>query len=197
MKYIKNKKIIISITCIVILFLAYISINYRELNAIYALENKVYKETENMNIVLGGEAVGIKLLATGVLVMGIDRNDIGLEVGDIILEVDGNKIETNLELVSYAKKSEGKELNLKINRKDEIKEIKIIPELDNISKEYKLGLWVKDSSAGVGTITFYEKNQGKFASLGHGVTETGENYILPITTGAITKTKIYSIKRRS
>ena len=199
MKFLKeeinNKKIIISISCVIILILSYIAINYRELNAIYAIENKIYKETENMSIVVGGEAAGIKLLATGVLVMGIDRNDTDIQVGDIILEVDGNKIETNLELVDYAKKSNGKELKLEINRKDEIKEIKIIPELDEISKEYKLGLWVKDSSAGVGTITFYEKNTGKFASLGHGVTETGENYILPITTGAITKTKIYSIKK--
>jgi stage IV sporulation protein B len=55
------------------------------------------------------------------------------------------------------------------------------------------GLWVKDSSAGVGTVTFYKDN--KFAALGHGVTETKENYILPITSGAITTTNIYSIKK--
>ena len=183
-----NKRVVVSISCLLVLILSYIFLNYKELNAIYALENK-------MNIVLGGEAAGIKLLATGVLVMGIDRSDTQIEIGDIILEVNGKKIETNLELVDFAKKSEGKDLVLKINRKNEIKELKIKPELDEISKEYKLGLWVKDSSAGVGTITFYEKNTGKFASLGHGVTETGENYILPITTGAITKTKIYSIKK--
>ena len=114
MKFLKeeinNKKIIISISCVIILILSYIAINYRELNAIYAIENKIYKETENMSIVVGGEAAGIKLLATGVLVMGIDRNDTDIQVGDIILEVDGNKIETNLELVDYAKKSNGKEL---------------------------------------------------------------------------------------
>lgn len=190
-----NKRVVVSISCLLVLILSYIFLNYKELNAIYALENKIYKESENMNIVLGGEAAGIKLLATGVLVMGIDRSDTQIEIGDIILEVNGKKIETNLELVDFAKKSEGKDLVLKINRKNEIKELKIKPELDEISKEYKLGLWVKDSSAGVGTITFYEKNTGKFASLGHGVTETGENYILPITTGAITKTKIYSIKK--
>lgn len=192
---INKKKIIISIICICVLIFAYIFVNYNELNAIYASDNKVYEEIENMDIILGGEAVGIKLLATGVLVMGNDRQDSPLEIGDIILEVNNNKIETNLELVRYAKESNGEELHLKIKRKDNITEVNIKPMLDEISNEYKLGLWVKDSSAGVGTLTFYEKNSGKFASLGHGVTETQENYILPITTGAITKTKIYSVKR--
>lgn len=192
---ITKKKVIISIFCILVLVITYIAINYKELNAIYAIENKVIKETENMEFVVGGEATGIKLLATGVLVMGIDRTDTPLQIGDIILEVNGNKIETNSELVEYAKESKGNELTLKVSRESKEIKINITPILDEISNEYKLGLWVKDSSAGVGTITFYEKNSGKFASLGHGVTETTENYILPITTGAITKTKIYSIAK--
>ena len=190
-----KKKVIISLFCIIVLVLAYITINFKELNSIYAMEKKVINQTENMEFVLGGEAAGIKLLATGVLVMGVDREDCPLQVGDIILEVNSNKIETNSELLEYAKKSKGSELLLKVIRQENEIEIKLSPILDEISNEYKLGLWVKDSSAGVGTITFYEKNTGKFASLGHGVTETNENYILPITTGAITKTKIYSIKK--
>lgn len=190
-----KKKVIVSLFCIAILVSAYMIINFKELSSIYAMEKKVIQETENMEFVLGGEAVGIKLLATGVLVMGIDRESCPLQVGDIILEVNDNKIETNLELLEYAKKSDGKELTLKVNRQETEIKINIKPEIDEVSNEYKLGLWVKDSSAGVGTITFYEKNSGKFASLGHGVTETEENYILPITSGAITKTKIYSIKK--
>lgn len=192
---ITKKKLIISLFCILILIFAYVTINFKELNSIYAIEKKVLNQAENMEFILGGETVGIKLLATGVLVMGIDRIDVPLQVGDIILEVNHNKIETNTELLKYAKESNGNELLLKVNRQENEIEINIKPELDEISNEYKLGLWVKDSSAGVGTITFYEKNTGKFASLGHGVTETEENYILPITSGAITKTKIYSIKK--
>ena len=192
---ITKKKIIFSFFCVVILIIAYVVINYKELNTIYAMDKEVLQETKNMEFVLGGEATGIKLLATGVLVMGIDSENSALQVGDIILEVNNKKVETNLELLEYAKKSEGKELKLKVNRKESIIEMNIKPELDEISNEYKLGLWVKDSSAGVGTVTFYEKNSGKFASLGHGVTETEENYILPITSGAITGTKIHSIKK--
>ena len=190
-----KKKAIILISCIAILVFSYVVINFGQLKAIYAMENEIYDKSKDMKFVLGGEAAGIKLLATGVLVMGIDRDDTKLQIGDIILEVNDEKIETNLELVEYAKKSGGQDLKLKIKRQDEEMETFLTPQLDTISGEYKLGLWVKDSSAGVGTITFYEKTTGKFASLGHGVTETGKNYILPITTGAITDTKIYSIKK--
>ena len=158
MKSLKNnittKKIIVSLFCVIILVFAYVLINYRELRAIYVMDKKVLQDSQNMELVLGGEATGIKLLATGVLVMGIDREDSPLQVGDIILEVNNNKIETNLELLEYARKSDGKELLLKINRQKSEIEVSIKPEIDEISNEYKLGLWVKDSSAGVGTITF-------------------------------------------
>ena len=127
--------------------------------------------------------------------MGVDEKIRDIKIGDIILSVNGNKISTGNELNNYVKDSEGKELNLEIKRKEDVMNTTITPIYDNISENYKLGLFVKDSSAGVGTVTFYEKNNKYFASLGHGVTETSENYIVPITSGAITRTHIYSIKR--
>ncbi len=148
---------------------------------------------ETKTYIVGGETVGIKLLATGVLVVGIDRDGTELQIGDIILEVNGCKIETNSELQEYV--ALGEELELKISRNEEIKSLKIMPKLSTNNNEYKLGLWVKDSSAGVGTITFYEKETGNFAALGHAITETQNQTILPITTGGITKTEIYSIKK--
>lgn len=148
---------------------------------------------ENTQYILGGEAVGIKLLASGVLVMGIDRTDTELKIGDIILEVNGCKIETNSELEEYA--SLGQKLNFTVQREDKTMDIEVEPKLNETTGEYRLGLWVKDSSAGVGTITFYEKNTLKFAALGHAITETSNQNILPITTGGITKTEIYMIKK--
>lgn len=191
----KKKSIILSIFCIFLLSSLYIAINYTRLEAVYNSEKKVSQDTKDMEFYLGGEAVGIKLLATGVLVMGLDRQDTSLEIGDIILKVNEEKIETNVALLEFAKKSNGNNLLLEVNRKGEIKNIEITPILDEISNEYKLGLWVKDSSAGVGTITFYEKNSNRFASLGHAVTETKENYILQVDSGGITPTDIYSIKK--
>lgn len=190
-----KKNIVISIFCISLLLFMYIFLNYNELVAVYNLEKDIKNQVEKMDIVLGGEAVGIKLLATGVLVMGIDRDDIELQVGDIILKVNEKEVETNLELVNLAKVSGGEPLRLEVSRNSSIFSTTITPILDEISGEYKLGLWVKDSSAGVGTISFYDRNSHFFGALGHGVTETKENYILPIKSGGITSTNIYSIKK--
>lgn len=195
-KLIENNKIRIftSIFIILMLVLTYIFLNYNSIFAVYT-SSKKNDNISDMKILLGGDAVGIKLLATGVLVMGVDRDDTDLKIGDIILKVNDQKIESNLELLNFAKISEGNELNLQVSRKNEIFNTTISPIKDEVSNEYKLGLWVKDSSAGVGTITFYEKNSNKFVALGHGVTETKENYILPIESGGITQTNIYSIKK--
>ncbi|MEG2348505.1 MAG: SpoIVB peptidase [Clostridia bacterium] len=190
-----NKKISLAIFCVFSLLVSYVVLNYSELVAVYNLEKKVSTKIDKMQVILGGDTVGIKLLTTGVLVMGVDRQDCPLKIGDIILKVNGKKVESNAELISFCEKSNGKELNLEVDRHSRIFETKIIPIKDEISQEYKLGIWVKDSSAGVGTVTFYDKASIKFAALGHGVTETKENYILPITTGGLTRTTIYSIKK--
>lgn len=193
--FINKKKIVICGFIISVLLFIYCFFNYNKLIAVYNLQKDIETKVENMEIVLGGDAVGIKLLATGVLVVGVDRQDIGIEIGDIILEVNGTKIESNDELIKFVNESNGDNLDLKMNRQGKEFNISVTPNYDNLSNAYKLEMWVKDSSAGVGTITFYDKKSGKFGALGHAVTETKENYILPITSGGITKTEIYSVKK--
>lgn len=156
-------------------------------------ENATQCIAQESEYILGGEAVGIKLLSSGVLVMGVDRLDTDIEVGDIILEVNNSKIETDSELEKYAQK--GEELLLTIKRGDNITQKRIIPQFSNNSRTYKLGLWVKDSSAGVGTITFYDKNTLNYAALGHAIYEGKEGNALDISTGCITKTEIFNIKK--
>lgn len=190
------KRYIIAGFIIIVLLFIYTLLNYSELISVYSLEKEIQSEIKQMDIVVGGEAVGIKLLATGVLVMSIDREDvIDLKIGDIILSVNGTKIETNAELSNLCKSSNGNSLKLKVSRDNSTFETSISPIKDEMSDEYKLGLWVKDSSAGVGTVTFYDRKNAKFAALGHGVTETKENYILPIESGGITKTQITGLQK--
>ena len=156
------------------------------------------KNVEYYKFVLGGEACGIKLLANGVLVVDVDNTKSGVKVGDVITKVDDIFVDTNNEIIEY------------VNKKDVIKKNKVVLTItrdsDTITKEvelvynkvdnvYELGLWVKDSSAGVGMVTFYELTTNSFAALGHGITETKNNVILPILSGAIVKAKINSINK--
>jgi len=175
----------------------YVSLQYIESSEVLANKVIFEKDIKDLEFVLGGEACGIKLLATGVLVVEVDNKDIELNVSDIILEVDGQQIDSNAELIEYINKEEikGKEVTLTVQSGNKTKKVKTIPKLNNESGKYELGLWVKDSSAGVGMITFYELTHKYFAALGHGITETSKNIVLPIQSGAIVKSKITSINK--
>lgn len=209
MKYLENNKVKNLIICafiVVILLFIYTAINYNQVETVYNEGLETINKSNDMEIVIGGEAAGIKLLASGVLVMGFDSIEtaigvispaygVNIQIGDVILQVNGNKIETNKELMTYSEQCEGKELTLKINRQGKEFDILIQPAKSNLDGKYKLGLWVKDSSAGVGTITFYDRKNMTFAALGHGITETKENYILPIVAGGLVKTNIIAINK--
>lgn len=179
--------------CVILLISIFVSLGAGIFVYINKKEAAVTCSLKEKEYYVGGEAVGIKLLASGVLVMGIDRDDCELQVGDVILEVNGCKIETDAELEEYV--SLGQPLNLTVSRNEEKLNIQMAPKYNETSEQYRLGLWVKDSSAGVGTVTFYEKDTARFAALGHAITETAGQLILPITTGGITKTEIYLIKK--
>lgn len=187
--YNKKKRILIALGIILSIMLLLIGIYCLR----YAREKSIACAVKEKEYCVGGEVVGIKLLASGVLVMGVEREELPLQIGDIILEVNGSKIETDAELEEYA--SLGKPIELTVLRNKEKLKFSVEPKLNESNSAYRIGLWVKDSSAGVGTVTFYEKDTGRFAALGHAITETANQYILPITTGGITSTEIYMIKK--
>lgn len=176
----------IAVICLVFLLIVlFVFCNFKYINSAPCF-------SEETKYCIGGETVGIKLLATGVLVMGVDRLDDVFCVGDVILEVNGEKIDTDAKFQEYI--ALGKELDIKLERNGGVQSIKASPIYNDTSKSYKMGLWVKDSSAGIGTITYYEENTMRFAALGHAITETSNKFIVPITTGGITNIDITGIK---
>lgn len=194
----KGKRILGFLIILVLLVLAYCFLEMFNVREAVARKIEFAKSTEEYKFVLGGEACGIKLLANGVLVVEVDNIKSGIKVGDIILKVDDTFVDTNKEIIEYINKQEAinkKKVRLTITRDSNtiIKDIELVHNKDE--DIYELGLWVKDSSAGVGMITFYELTTNSFAALGHGITETKNNLILPLLTGAIVKAKINSINK--
>ena len=200
-EYIKIKKCKRLGTYILILMLlifAYLILEFFNVKAVASGKVKFENSIEKYKFILGGEACGIKLLANGVLVVETDNPKNGVKIGDIILKVDDIEVNTNKEIIEYINKADvisKKKVNLTLKREgNELeKEVELLHNKEN--NAYELGLWVKDSSAGVGMITFYELSTNSFAALGHGITETKNNVILPIITGAIVKAKINSINQ--
>ena len=131
-----------------------------------------------------GEALGVKLYSKGVLVVGksivegLDGKDYEpytntkIEIGDTILEINGTKIENINNLKSIVEKSEGRELLITYEKDEKIIQEKISPIKSIDGNGYKLGLWVRDGAMGIGTLSFVDVETGKFAALGHGVSDT-------------------------
>lgn len=158
---------------------------------------------EKTTVIPIGELAGIKLYTEGVLVVGMseiqgkDNNkykpyiNSGIEEGDVIIEINDNKINSTTELVESVNNSKGKALEITYSRNGESKECSITPV--ESQEGYKLGLWVRDSAAGIGTITLYEPKNNAFIALGHGITDIDTSELINISTGELVTTKILSV----
>lgn len=146
-----------------------------------------------------GKIAGIKLYTKGVLVVGMSEIDgqkpyeqSNIQEGDIITNINDSEIENTTELIECINKSNGESINITYINDGEKKECNITP-VKNQSGKYQIGLWVRDSAAGIGTVTFYEPETGNFVALGHGITDVDTSEIIDISTGELVDTKILSI----
>lgn len=146
-----------------------------------------------------GKAVGMKLYTEGVLVVGMSEingkkpyENSGIQEGDAIIEINNEQIENTNDLIETVNKSNGTTVEVKYKRNEQTITTSIEPAKVN-ENEYKLGLWVRDAAAGVGTMTFYEPSSGMFAALGHGIADIDTSELINIESGELTTTNILSI----
>ncbi|SHJ58867.1 SpoIVB peptidase. Serine peptidase. MEROPS family S55 [Clostridium cavendishii DSM 21758] len=165
------------------------------------------KTNEDLKIYAGGNPVGVKISTEGVIVVGYSNITIndkilespgklgGIELGDTIIKIDNFKIQDSKDLSNKLKKINKQEVNIEINRKGEIvnKKIKTIKVAEDES--IKIGLWVRDSTAGVGTMTFYDVKNNKYGALGHPITDNDTNVLLNVKDGKLIKSSIISVKK--
>lgn len=164
------------------------------------------QKVKDLELYPGGNAVGVRVSSEGVLVVGYSPIEInnkkeespgklgGLEIGDIILKVNGEEMQNSIDLLKTIKECENENIKIELLRHGEnlIKNIQLRKEND---KEYKIGLWIRDSTAGVGTMTFLEPNTNKFGALGHPITDCDTNEPFLIKKGDLLSSSIISVKR--
>jgi len=161
---------------------------------------------EEIQVVPCGVAFGIKMFTAGVVVVrtaDVDSEQglvcpaalAGIKTGDVITSIDGKVVETNEQVAELINASGGKEIILSINRKNLGFDITITPVKSNYDGEYKGGIWVRDSSAGIGTMTFYNEENGTFGGLGHPVCDVETGEILPLMSGEIVAVDITGINK--
>ena len=146
-------------------------------------------------LIVGGSPFGIKLLAKGVMVVGISKvqtkngsccpaEEAGLCLGDVITAVNNTPISTNASLQSIVSKTKGESVTLLVEHKGSGKTVTLTPALSE-EGVYRIGLWVRDSTAGLGTLTFCDPSTGVYGGLGHGVCDTDTGELVPMSSGEI------------
>ena len=148
-----------------------------------------------------GNCVGLKLYTSGVLVVGKTEiqgkkpyQNSGIEEGDMIIEINEAEITSTEELIQSVNKSNGENINIKYirNGKEYISTMAPIKTEEN---EYKLGLWVRDGAAGIGTISYYEPSTKKYAALGHGIIDIDTEKLINISNGDLITAKVLEITK--
>ena len=166
---------------------------------IFSVKDVTVNVIPKTKVIPVGKAIGMKMYTEGVLVVGMSEIEgekpyqgSGIEAGDTIIEINNTKINNTNELIQCVNSSKGQELEIKYISDDEEKIASIQPTKTS-NDEYKLGLWVRDAAAGVGTLTFYEPSTKKFASLGHGINDVDTYELINIANGELVTTNIVDI----
>lgn len=152
-----------------------------------------------------GKAVGIKLFSDGVVVTGLSDvettagtispgRDGGLRAGDVISHINGQEVNTIEGVQALMAEQQGQPLTLQVQREGQDVQLAVQP-VQNQEGVYQLGVWLRDSMAGIGTLTFYDPQSGVFAALGHGISDMDTAILLPLETGSIMKATVSDVKK--
>lgn len=165
-----------------------------------------YSETSTQKVYLGGMPFGIRFHAGEVSVIRKSSfassgkvvspaDDAGIMENDIISKIDSDDIESIEDFVEVIKAKEGLPIRVTIKRGEKSFETELVPKKSDETGEYMLGILLKDSSAGIGTVTFIKDNTLKFAGLGHGICDPSTGEIVEINEGYICNVKINGITK--
>lgn len=156
-------------------------------------------------LIPGGDAIGVKLNTKGVLIValseitGIDGNkyspgkNAGLKVGDVILEINNEKVKDTSHVIDLLNLIKSEKITIKIERNGNIYTTNITPVKCINDNNYRIGLWVRDKTAGIGTLTFYDENSNIFGALGHGITDLDTGKLMPVGNGEVIRAEVKSI----
>lgn len=147
-------------------------------------------------LIPGGNTIGLQLQLDGVSVVEFS-NDVpaqaGLRRGDLICKVDGTPVTTVAALSEAVASSQGRTLQLSVLRDGKEKTIKFAP--TQTAEGWRLGLYVRDSITGIGTVTYYDPSDGTFGALGHGVNSGEAGELVPLRSGNALPSRVASVTR--
>lgn len=165
---------------------------------------------KNFKIIPGGQSIGVKLNTVGVLVVGhhqvatesgkVSPGEIaGIQVGDIITQINGKAIEKMTDVAPFVQEAGANQepLKLMVTRENGKFMTELMPQKEKGEENYKLGLYIRDSAAGIGTMTFYHPETKKYGALGHVISDMDTKKPIIVGDGQIVKSTVTSIEKGS
>ncbi len=165
-----------------------------------------FVESSRYQVIPSGQSIGIKLHTRGAVVVGhhlIRRNETnispgkkaGIKVGDLIQEANHRSISNLADLTEIIQKagSEQKPIDFVVERNKRRIHLNVSPTLDEDGKRYQIGLYIRDSAAGIGTMTYFDPKNNQYGALGHVISDMETKKPLPIKEGEILSSSITSI----
>ena len=161
---------------------------------------------DSLCLIPGGVPFGVRIYCEGVLIVGVTdvkssgeskspAKDAGIKANDIITNINGERITTVDEVMSAIAGCDGNKLSLTIKRQNSELTVDIHPVKSDDDGKYKTGLWIRDSTAGIGTVTFINPKTNSFAGLGHGICDADTGELLPLSRGTVVNVEISGIEK--
>ncbi len=197
----KNKHLTVRLLC---LFLCLIFVFGMCMSlSVGAASNNKY---EGLRLIPGGQTFGVKFNMSGIMVVGfcdVDTKEgnvspavrAGLKAGDIITKIDGEVPRDTNHFISIVDKSSGSDVCLTLDRAGSERTVTMSPKLSVSENKYKLGLCVRDSGAGIGTVTYIYPETYSFGGLGHGICSGETGKLIPMSRGVVVDVNVCGIKK--
>ncbi len=165
---------------------------------------------KDFKVIPGGQSIGVKLNTVGVLVVGHHQvntiegkqspgEEAGIKVGDIITRINGKQIEKMSDVAPFVQEAgeSGKPLKVEISRESGKVTTELKPQKEKDEDKFKLGLYIRDSAAGIGTMTFYHPQSKKYGALGHVISDMDTKKPIVVEDGQIVRSTVTSIEKGS
>jgi len=159
--------------------------------------------SEDKRLIPGGHALGVAMRTEGVLIVGLSETadgicparDSGLMAGDVIRTVNGASVTTAEQLTALVTAAGARPLAVCYERDGQSRTATLTPHADAATGAIRLGAWVRDSTAGVGTLSFYDPDTGRYAALGHAITDGDTGAILTVSEGQVLRADVVAVQK--
>ncbi len=170
----------------------------------YALHAEATAKGDTRRLLLGGMTFGVKLHTDGTMIVGMGENEshaketpayrAGLRVRDVIFMINGKKISGSADVLRAVGESGGASITVSVRRDGEEMTFPVTPQREK-DGSFSIGVWLRDSSAGIGTVTFVDPATGAFGGLGHGICDRDTGKLVPMKRGDVRDALISGITK--